>query len=230
MFGQVSLPGQFVTTLNLPTLVGADISSAFALEHLVRILTVFYVLAVDVVATLEIVASESSALRDPTGKPLHYDRAVILSGIATIAGPLLGFFPCLPFFESLAGVKSGGKTWRVSIVAAVVFVLAAFLSPIAATVPGAASAVALAFIGYSITKIAWTLFPAENEKGNYSRIIRYCQTFGILGAAYVGSISFAVLLTVAAYPLALLKSGSRPSRSDWAVAVTCFGLLLLSLN
>jgi AGZA family xanthine/uracil permease-like MFS transporter len=225
---QVAMPSSIFAVPQFTGFTAPDISAAFAREHVVRILIMLYVLVVDVVATLETVSDNCKALQNKDGTPLNFKRGLFFSGVTSTLGPLLGICPFIPLFETLAGVFSGGTTWRVSAVAATGFIVTVVMTPIAAIVPAAASAVALAFIGLSISKVAWKTFESEEMSGRYDRVIRYLLVGSVIGVLYVGSIAVAVLLTAAIYPIAMLKSKQSPRPSDWIVAVVC--LALLSLN
>ena len=226
--GVVALPHQVFAVSRLKGLTSPDVRAALAWEHVVRILVMLYVLVVDVVATIETIARSSRVLQTEEGKPLNYQSALVMSGFASMAGPLFGLCPCIPFFETLAGTYSGGTTWRVSTTVASLFGLAAYAAPLATIVPGSASAVALAIIGLSIAKFSWLGFDTDSGNGRYDRVARYLIIASLVGVLYVGSLAFAVLATAAVYPVALVKAKQKPSTSDWIVASVCGALLILN--
>lgn len=77
--------------------------------------------------------------------------------VGTSIGAALGTSTTTTFVESAAGVAEGGRTGLTSIVAAVLFGISLFLSPIFLAIPAFATAPALVVVGFlmmtSITKI-----------------------------------------------------------------------------
>ena len=62
-------------------------------------------------------------------------------------GAICGTSTVTTFVESSAGVAEGGRTGLSSMVTAVLFFIAMFLSPIAQLIPGCATAAALIYVG-----------------------------------------------------------------------------------
>ena len=77
--------------------------------------------------------------------------------IGTVAGACLGTSTVTSFVESSSGVAAGARTGFASVVTAILFALAAFLSSWFALIPSAATAPALIFVGFlmmnSVTQI-----------------------------------------------------------------------------
>ena len=77
--------------------------------------------------------------------------------MATSAGAALGTSTTTTFVESASGVAEGGRTGLTGLVAAVLFGLSLFLSPIFLAIPSFATAPALVIVGFlmmtSVTKI-----------------------------------------------------------------------------
>lgn len=104
-------------------------------------------------------AGKESGLVDDRGEVKNIQRALLCDSIATCTGAILGTSTVTTFVESSAGVAEGGRTGFTSLVVAVLFAIAMFLSPIAALVPSCATAGALMYVGVlmmrNVTDIDW---------------------------------------------------------------------------
>lgn len=102
------------------------------------------------------------ALESGTGFNSKMDKALFGDSVGTIFGAILGTSNTTTFVESSAGIGAGGRTGMTSIVTAICFILAAFLSPIIGLVPSQATAPALIIVGIlmvsSLKDIDWTNF------------------------------------------------------------------------
>jgi AGZA family xanthine/uracil permease-like MFS transporter len=78
-------------------------------------------------------------------------RALIADSTAAMAGSLLGTSTTTSYIESAAGVSAGGRTGLTAVVVAILFLLALFFSPLAASVPPFATAPALLFVAVLMT-------------------------------------------------------------------------------
>ncbi len=107
-------------------------------------------------------------LFDENGEVPNINQAMLADAVATCVGAICGTSTVTTFVESSAGIGEGGKTGLVSIVVAICFFVAMFLSPIAQLIPSAATASALIYVGVlmmnCVTKIDWldpaVAFPA----------------------------------------------------------------------
>ena len=104
-------------------------------------------------------AGKESGLIDDEGEVKNIQRALLCDSIATCTGAILGTSTVTTFVESSAGVAEGGRTGLTSLVVAVLFAVAMFLSPIAALIPSCATAGALMYVGVlmmrNVTDIDW---------------------------------------------------------------------------
>ena len=91
------------------------------------------------------VAAAAGIYRDVDG------RAAVADSTAAMAGSLLGTSTTTSYIESAAGVSAGGRTGLTAIVVAILFLLALFFSPLAASVPAFATAPALLFVAVLMT-------------------------------------------------------------------------------
>ena len=81
------------------------------------------------------------------GRVPNMDKAMLADAIATTCGAVCGTSTVTTFVESSAGVAEGGRTGFSSIVTGALFFIAMFLSPVAALIPGCATAAALIYVG-----------------------------------------------------------------------------------
>ena len=110
----------------------------------------------DTLGTLIGVAAKAELL-DENGKLPRIKGALLADAVGTTAGAVMGTSTVTTFVESAAGATEGGKTGLTAIVAAILFGLSLFLSPIFLAIPSFATTPALVLVGFlmmtSITKI-----------------------------------------------------------------------------
>jgi len=89
----------------------------------------------------------------------HIPNALLANNTATLFGSLFGTSPTVPFLESVAGIRSSGKTGLTSITIGVCFLIAILLSPIVKLIPMSASAPVILYISClmieNVTEIDW---------------------------------------------------------------------------
>ena len=105
----------------------------------------------DATGTLIGLLSQPKLIENPE-KEQRLFYALMADSMATIAGSLLGTSSTSPFIESAAGIRSGGRTGLTALVVGVLFLLALFFSPLAATIPSYAASAALFYVGLLIIK------------------------------------------------------------------------------
>ncbi len=129
-----------------PTFLALDLNGALGTGVLTIIFVFFFVDLFDNTGTLVGVAHRAG-LMDKEGKIPRLGKVFMADSTATIAGSLLGTSTVTSYIESAAGVRAGGRTGLVGVVVALLFLLSLFLSPLAQTIPGYATAPALLFVG-----------------------------------------------------------------------------------
>ena len=100
----------------------------------------------DTIGTLYGAAARGNMLTED-GEVPNMDKAMLADAIATTTGAICGTSTVTTVVESASGVAEGGKTGMTSLVTAVLFFAAMFLSPIAQLVPTCATAAALVYVG-----------------------------------------------------------------------------------
>jgi AGZA family xanthine/uracil permease-like MFS transporter len=91
-----------------------------------------------------------AGLLDADGNMPGITRPFIVDSLAATLSPLLGVPAPTALIESAAGVEAGGRTGLTSAAAAVLFLAALFLVPLALTIPAQATAPALIIIGLTM--------------------------------------------------------------------------------
>lgn len=145
----------------IPTLMKMDFSIVFTIDFVIIMLAFLFVDMFDTLGTLIGVAAKADML-DENGKLPKIKGALMADALATSAGAVLGTSTTTTFVESASGVAEGGRTGLTGLVAAVLFGLSLFLSPIFLSIPSFATAPALVIVGFlmltSITKIDFSDF------------------------------------------------------------------------
>lgn len=148
--GGISVPSM------APTFMKMDFSIVFTIDFLIIMFAFLFVDMFDTLGTLIGVASKADML-DKDGKLPKIKGALLSDAIGTSVGAMCGTSTVTTFVESASGVAEGGRTGLTAIVAAILFGLSLFLSPIFLAIPSFATAPALIIVGFlmltSVTKI-----------------------------------------------------------------------------
>ena len=140
--GVVSMPPAIT-----PTFLQLDIAGALTVGIFHVILVMVLVEVFDATGTLIGVAKRAGLLIEG---PAHHSkglgRALMADSTAILAGSMLGTSSTTAYVESASGVQAGGRTGLTALVVAVLFLMAMFLAPLAASVPGYATAPALLYV------------------------------------------------------------------------------------
>lgn len=116
-----------------PTLFKLAVPNIFKDPHLITVIFVFLFLDLfDTIGTLIGVSQQGGLMKD--GKLPRARRALLSDAIATSSGALLGTSTVTSYVESAAGISAGGRTGLTGVVAAALFLLALFLSPLVHTI------------------------------------------------------------------------------------------------
>jgi adenine/guanine/hypoxanthine permease len=110
------------------------------------VLSILFVDLFDNMGTL-IGVSKRAGLLDENGNLPKVGRAFMADACAAMFGSTLGTSTVTSYIESAAGVEAGGRTGLTSIVTAICFLLALFLTPLILIVPAVATAPALVVVG-----------------------------------------------------------------------------------
>ena len=231
VFGITKLPTQIITPPELSFIASLPIDSCItSIKFWSMVLTLSAVLIGDSVATFEIISAlpDADDLRDSENRPKDFTLCLGLNGICCTMAAFLGMPSILIFFESISGVKSGGRTWVTGITVSLLFFLCLFLTPLASLIPAWISSIALFSVGYSIAK--YPFFDIQLD-----RQTRYLMMISLISILMLGSISTTIFSLLIAYPIILwLKpdngEAEKISLSHILIAVVAFALLLSNIR
>lgn len=130
-----------------PTFFKMDFSGILSLNFLTIMFAFLFVDMFDTLGTLIGVASKADML-DKDGKLPQIKGALMADAIGTAAGAVFGTSTTTTFVESASGVAEGGRTGLTAVVAAILFGLSLFLSPVFLAIPSFATAPALIVVGF----------------------------------------------------------------------------------
>lgn len=180
-----------------PTLMQMDFSGILSLDFFVVMFAFLFVDLFDTLGTLIGVASKADML-DKDGKLPRIRGALLSDAIGTSVGAMLGTSTTTTFVKSASGVAEGGRTGLTAVVAAILFGLSLFLSPIFLAIPSFATAPALVVVGFlmltSITKINFDDFTEAIPA--YVAIIAMPFMYSISEGIAMGVISYVVINVV----------------------------------
>lgn len=148
------------------------------------------------------------------GKVPNMDKAMLADAVATTCGAVCGTSTVTTFVESSAGVAEGGRTGLSSMVTGALFFIAMFFSPIAALVPGCATAAALIYVGVlmmnCVRNIDWL---------NADTAVPAFLTVAMMPMAY--NISYGIAFGIISYIFISLFSGKAKEikAGTWVIGV-----------
>jgi adenine/guanine/hypoxanthine permease len=141
------------TIFNLPSSLAPSflkLDLGYFWQHLLTavplVLSILFVDLFDNMGTL-IGVSKRAGLLDENGNLPKVGRAFMADACAAMFGSTLGTSTVTSYIESAAGVEAGGRTGMTSIVTAICFLLALFLTPLILIIPAVATAPALVVVG-----------------------------------------------------------------------------------
>ena len=202
------------TVFGLPdlSLIGqADIRGALKPAFAPLLLAILLVDFFDTLGTVTAVA-EAAHLSDPqTGAVPGLREVLIVDSIAASIGGFCGASSVTSYIESAAGVAEGARTGLHTVITGVLFLASAFLAPLAAMIPAAATAPALILVGAlmigALTDIDWA-DPAVAIPA-FLTVITIPLSYSIANGLAFGITSYALLL--------LVRGKARPK--DWLLFV-----------
>jgi AGZA family xanthine/uracil permease-like MFS transporter len=164
----------------------------------------------------------ASGLTEADGRPLNLRRALIVDAFATLGSGLAGTSSATAFVESISGIRVGARTGRAAVVTALCFLPCFFIAPLAAAVPGYATAAVLVLVGLAMFQTVTTLdFRAiEDALPPFVTIVLIPLTLSITQGILWGFLLHAGLYAV---------SGRRKEVGVtlWILAAVSAGLLVL---
>jgi adenine/guanine/hypoxanthine permease len=182
-----SLPHPSSTWLQL------DLRGALHLGLFEIVFVFLFVDLFDNVGTLVGVCEQGGFVVD--GKIPRVGRALVSDAVGTVFGALTGTSTVTSYIESAAGVAVGARTGLANIFVAILFLLAAFCAPLAAAIPGYATAPALILVGAlmteSIARVQWSEFTEAIPA--FVTLLATPLTFSIATGLSLGLISYTLV-------------------------------------
>ena len=165
----------------------------------------------DTMGTMVAVGAEGDLLQ-ADGTPEATRSILVVDSVAAIAGGLGSVSSNTSYIESATGVGDGARTGLASIVTGLCFLLATFLSPLAAMVPYEAATPALVIVGFLMMQQV-----AEIDWHNLAFAVPAFLTIVFMPFAYsitvgigAGFIAYAILATVAPTKKRDVAAGAGP--------------------
>jgi len=151
--GFVSMPPSI-----MPTFMQMDVKDALSLGLATIVFAFLFVDLFDNTGTLIGIAHRAGFI-DKNGKMPRIGRVLIADSIAAVMSAILGTSTTTSYLESTVGVRAGGRTGLMAVTAAMLFLAALFISPLAAAIPPFATAPALIYVAClmarAFTEIDW---------------------------------------------------------------------------
>ncbi len=210
--GEGSVFGSFTEVFT----VGFPAGSLFTVIML--IITMCMIDMFDTMGTIVGCCGGNRILSDENNKPHNYGKIMVADSVATCAGAMLGTSTVTTFVESGAGVSAGGRTGLTAFTTAVLFFIAIFAMPVFATIPSAATASALVYVGVLMMKnnIKSVDFSnAINATTAFLTIAVMLLSYSITKGIGIGMVTYTVLSAIAW----VIKSIAYACKKDKANAV-----------
>ena len=148
-FAVTSVPENFkvFSAPEAPAIFQFEWQNVLTIKFFIVFFTFLFTDLFDTIGTLLGVAEQAN-LKDKNGNVVNAKGALMADAVGTVVGACLGTSTVTSFVESSSGVAAGARTGLASVVTAILFLVALFLSPLFALVPSAATAPALIFVGF----------------------------------------------------------------------------------
>lgn len=176
----------------------------------------------DTMGTIVGCCGGNRVLSDENNKPHNYSKIMLADSIATCAGAMIGTSTVTTFVESGAGVSAGGRTGLTAFTVAVMFFLSMFAMPLFATIPGAATASALIYVGVLMMKnnVKDIDFSnAINATSAFLTISVMVLSYSITKGIGVGMVAY-TLMSVLSYLVELVKYAiTKKNKPVWNVSL-----------
>ncbi|MFF2878170.1 NCS2 family permease [Gottfriedia sp. NPDC057991] len=220
--GKLHIKGSIFSLPKLPEhiIIANPVTAASDVIHYGLYSVVFSFLLVtifDTTGTFLGVASQAGLLNKKDEK--RTGRAMLSDSLGTTIGAMFGTSPTTAYIESTAGVAAGGRTGLTALVVALLFVFAAFFSPLVNSISGVAAITSpsLIVVGClmmgSVRHIEWDNF----EEAFPAFLV-------IITMPLTSSIATGIALGFITYPLLKVVKGKA---KDVKPVIYIFGILFL---
>ncbi len=202
-----------------PVFLAMDVGAALDLAVATAVITLFFLVVFDNTGTLLGVA-HAARLTAPDGTLPRLKRALVVDSTAAMVGAALGTSTTTSYIESAAGANAGGRTGLVAVAVAVLFLLALFFAPLAASIPAFATAPALVYV-------ACLMLAALRDIEYYDPTEYVPAAVTVVTMPLTFSIAHGIAFGFIAYAGIKLLAGrwDEVSPAVWALAVLCLAKL-----
>ena len=203
-------------------LLKLDIAGALQISLLPAVVSILFTDLFDSLSTFIGVAT-AAGLTERDGRPLNLRRGLIVDAVATLGAGLAGSSSGTAYVESIAGIRMGGRSGRASVVTALCFLPCFFVAPLAASVPGYATAGVLVLVGLAMFQMVTSInFGAiEDSLPAFVTIVLIPLTLSITQGILWGFVLHSLLYVA-------VGRVREVSGMSWALAVISAGLLVLA--
>ncbi|NBB90709.1 MAG: NCS2 family permease [Spirochaetes bacterium] len=191
----VSVPAGVFAMPNLEVFFQLDIGAALSLGMVLPIFTLIFTDMFDSISTFVGVSEVGGFIDEKTGQPENVGRALFVDATATTLSGLFGTSSATTYIESAAGVEEGGRTGLTAVVAGLLFLPFAFLSPLLSFIPAVATAPVLVLVGVfmvnPLMKISWNDF--EEAIPAFLALILIPLTYSITQGIIWGFLGYTII-------------------------------------
>ncbi len=188
-------PGGFVSMppSMAPIAFKLDIVGALKVSLWASIFSFMFVDLFDSLGTLLAVCREADLEKDGDIKDLP--RMLSADAVATVFGAILGTSTTTSYIESASGVAEGGRTGMTAITTGILFLLAAFFTPVIGAVQAYATAPALIVVGIFMMRGIGQINFYDFEEGvpAFLTLILMPLTYSIAQGLVFGFIAYALI-------------------------------------
>ncbi|MGM0884741.1 MAG: NCS2 family permease [Bacillota bacterium] len=176
-----------------------DFAGVFEVGLVTVILTFTFVELFDTFGTLVGTANRAGFMKNPEEGKKRIGKAMFVDAIGVGGGAVIGTSTVTAYVESSAGIAQGGRTGLTAVTTGICFLLAIFLSPLVALVPGSATAAALIIVGVlmmqSVKEIDFT--DMVYAIPSFFTLALMPFTYNIANGISFGIVTYVLLATVA---------------------------------
>lgn len=162
------------------------------------IATFTFVELFDTFGTLVGTANRAGFMKNKEEGNKKVGKAMMVDAVAVSGGALVGTSTVTAFIESAAGVAQGGRTGLTAVTTGVCFLLALFLAPIAALIPGSATAAALIIVGVLMMQAVKEIDFQDMVLAipSFLTVVLMPFTYNIANGVSFGIVTYVILATV----------------------------------
>jgi AGZA family xanthine/uracil permease-like MFS transporter len=198
--GAALLPAAIVQAPDFSTFGRLDLGVIARLGVVATVLVTFSIMLSDFFDTMGTIIGVGSkgGFLDARGRLPRADRVLLVDSLGAVLGGVANSSSNTTYIESAAGVTEGGRSGLGPVVTGLLFLVAMWLSPLAAVIPAQATAPALIVVGFYmmsvVREIAWDDY--EDAIPAFVTMLAMPFTWSItngIGAGFVTHVAIKVL-------------------------------------